>query len=92
MSEENDDKKSDIELDIEALSDARDIIACEMANIKNISSKVLLADSLIKIIKARQESELFQLRIWGVLENHDENCTECNSNNEQNFRDPSDSN
>lgn len=81
MDEENDNKKSDIELDIETLSDMRDYLCHQITLNKNIVNKSLLVESLIKIIKARQESELFQLKIWGIIEDYEQNSKNPNNSN-----------
>ena len=86
------DDRSDIQIDMDVLSEARDTLISQISGKMSSANKVMLINSLLAVIKARQESELLQLRIWGMLEEHDENCPECNEVESSSIKNPSDSN
>lgn len=71
------DDRSDIQKDMDVLSEIRD----ELVQVfKKSKSKIDIANTITHVINARQNSELLQLRIWGLLEGHehdDENCPDC---------------
>lgn len=72
------DDRSDIQKDMDALSQIRDDLLSDFKKAK--SDKIDLANTITHVINARQNSELLQLKIWGLLEGHehdDENCPDC---------------
>lgn len=79
-STEEDNDMSDIEKDMEVLSNVRDLLLVDIKKTKDAGDKLGLVRSVIDVIQARQNSELLQLRIWGMLGDHDhdeESCPDC---------------
>ncbi len=82
---EVEDNRSDVQKDMDALSKVRDILLSRFETVNTDSARVEIAHSLTNVINARQNSELLQLRIWGILDEHehnhehedDDHCPDC---------------
>jgi hypothetical protein len=82
---EVEDNRSDIQKDMDALSEVRDLLLNDFKSACDSDEKSVVAHSLTHVINARQNSELLQLRIWGILDEHERNhgdddgehCPDC---------------
>lgn len=82
---EFDEDDTDIEQDIKTLGQIRDSLFNEFKCSVNVIDKISIASQISSIVHARQQSELFFLRLAGVFDrNHEEDdycegCPECDA-------------
>lgn len=82
---EVEDNRSDVQKDMDALSEVRDILFSGFKATNSVATRIEIAHSMTNVINTRQNSELLQLRIWGILDEHehnhghedDEHCPDC---------------
>lgn len=88
------DDDGDIEQDMKTLGQVRDDLLKTYKETLDVNAKISLANSITAIVHARENAEMFLLRVMGAFDDHhdgdDEYCPECDAENKIN--DSSDTN